>query len=97
MPTGSCKGRWVEELSSVLWAFRTTLRRSTGETAFSLAYGTEAVIPLEVNFPTLRTTQIDAGGNDDALESSLDFAYERRETTLIRLADYQNTLSRDRF
>jgi hypothetical protein len=93
----AAKGRWVEELPSVLWAFRTTLRRSTGETPFSLAYGTEAVIPLEVNFPTMRTTQVVAGGNDAALENSLDFTDERRETALIRLGDYQNTLSRDRF
>uniref|UniRef100_A0A2N9FJP4 RNase H type-1 domain-containing protein n=1 Tax=Fagus sylvatica TaxID=28930 RepID=A0A2N9FJP4_FAGSY len=42
------KGRWVEELPNVLWTFRTTPRRSTGETPFSLAYGSEAVIPLEI-------------------------------------------------
>ena len=43
------KGRWVEELPYVLWAYRTTLRRSTGETPFSLTYGTEVVISAEVN------------------------------------------------
>uniref|UniRef100_A0A2N9FR62 Uncharacterized protein n=1 Tax=Fagus sylvatica TaxID=28930 RepID=A0A2N9FR62_FAGSY len=42
------KGKWVEELPSVLWTHRTTHRRSTGETPFALAYGVEAVIPLEV-------------------------------------------------
>uniref|UniRef100_A0A2N9E8Q0 Uncharacterized protein n=1 Tax=Fagus sylvatica TaxID=28930 RepID=A0A2N9E8Q0_FAGSY len=46
------KGRWVEELPNVLWTFRTTPRRSTGETPFSLAYGSEAVIPLEIGLPT---------------------------------------------
>ena len=45
------KGRWVKELPFVLWAFRTTPRRSTGETTFSLAYGTKVVILLEVAFP----------------------------------------------
>nr|XP_023875558.1 uncharacterized protein LOC111988035 [Quercus suber] len=43
------KGRWAEELPSVLWAYRTTSRRSTGETPFSLTYGAEAMIPVEVN------------------------------------------------
>jgi len=43
------KGGWVNELPSVLWAYRTTPRRSTGETPFSLTYGAEAVIPTEVN------------------------------------------------
>jgi hypothetical protein len=54
------------------------------------------VIPLEVNFPTLRSTQVDAGGNDSALEAELDFADERREVAAIHLAQYQNTLSRHR-
>ena len=43
------KGNWVEELPNVLWAYRTTPHRSTGETPFSLTYGTKAVIPVEVN------------------------------------------------
>ncbi|XP_071728782.1 uncharacterized protein [Rutidosis leptorrhynchoides] len=36
---------WVDELPSVLWVHRTTHKNSTGETSFSLVYGTEAVIP----------------------------------------------------
>ena len=48
------KGRWVKELPYVLWAYRTTLRRSTGETPFSLKYGVEAVIPTEVNLCSAR-------------------------------------------
>ena len=43
------KGKWAKELPNVLWAYRTTPRRSTGETSFSLTYGAEAVIPVEVN------------------------------------------------
>lgn len=50
------KPKWVNELHSVPWAFRITPRISTGETPFSLTYGIEAVIPLEVGLPTLRTT-----------------------------------------
>ena len=49
------KGRWVEELPYILWAYRTTPRRSTGETPFSMSYGVEAIIPIETGFPTLRT------------------------------------------
>ena len=39
------KGKWVEELPHILWTYRTTHRRSTGETLFSMTYGAEAVIP----------------------------------------------------
>ena len=42
------KGAWPEELSNVLWAYRTTTRTPTRETPFRLTYGTEAVIPVEV-------------------------------------------------
>ena len=47
------KGRWPEELPGVLWASQTTPHSSTGETPFSLVYGTKAVIPAEVAVPTL--------------------------------------------
>ncbi|XP_075659122.1 uncharacterized protein LOC142629003 [Castanea sativa] len=48
------KGRWVEELPHVLWTYRTTPRRLTGETPFLMTYGMEAIILLESGFPTLR-------------------------------------------
>ena len=48
------KGKWMEELSHVLWIYRTMPRRSIGETSFSMTYGTEAVIPLETGFLTLK-------------------------------------------
>ncbi|KAL5569844.1 hypothetical protein UlMin_026419 [Ulmus minor] len=47
------KGLWADELPGVLWAYRTTAKTSTGETPFSLAYGTEAVI--HVDSPPHRT------------------------------------------
>ena len=50
------KGRWVvEELPHVLCTYRTTPRRSTGETPFSMSYGAKAVILIETGFLTLRT------------------------------------------
>ena len=33
------KGRWADEFPNVLWAYRATPRRSTGEILFSLTYG----------------------------------------------------------
>ena len=46
------RGRWVEELPHVLWTYRTTPRRSTRETPFSMSYRAETVIPIETGFPT---------------------------------------------
>ena len=48
------KGAWPEELSNVLWAYRTTTRTPTRETPFKLTYGTEAVIPVKVGVASIR-------------------------------------------
>ena len=86
------KGRWVDELSHVFWTYRTTPHRSTGETPFSMSYGTEAVIPIETYFPTLRTQLFNSNDNDKLLERSLDLIEERRESAMVQLAYYQNKL-----
>jgi hypothetical protein len=88
------KGRWVEELPSILWTYRTTPRRSTRETPFSLTYGVEAVIPLEIGLPTIRTEYYDPITNERSLATDLDLAEERRDSALIHLAAYQNGLRR---
>nr|XP_016499424.1 PREDICTED: uncharacterized protein LOC107818028 [Nicotiana tabacum] len=48
------KGKWREVLPEVLWAYRTTSKISTGATPFSLVYGSEALIPVEVGKPSIR-------------------------------------------
>ncbi|RVW29552.1 Gag-Pol polyprotein [Vitis vinifera] len=83
------KGKWVEELPGVLWAYRTTPGRPTGNTPFALTYGMDAVIPTEIGLPTIRT---DAAKQKDAnteLGRNLDWADEVRESASIRMADYQ--------
>ncbi|XP_075658912.1 uncharacterized protein LOC142628756 [Castanea sativa] len=86
------KGRWVEELPHVLWTYRTTPRRSIGETLFSMAYGAKAVIPLETSFPTLRTNSFSPSNNTGLLEKSLDLVEARRENAMVQLAYYQHKL-----
>ena len=86
------KGKWVKELPYVLWTYRTTPRRSTGETPFSMTYGAETVIPLETGFPTLRTSSFTPNNNDGLLENSLDLIEERRENAIVQLVYYQHKL-----
>jgi len=50
------KWDWNEKLSECLWTYRTTVRTPTGNTPFSLVYGCEAVIPLEIQIPSLHVT-----------------------------------------
>ncbi|GKD86356.1 reverse transcriptase domain-containing protein, partial [Tanacetum coccineum] len=56
---------WMEELPHVLWAHRTMIKSSNGDTPFSLTYGTKAVIPAEIGMPTLRTTEVDLVQKDE--------------------------------
>ena len=86
------KGRWVEELPHILWTYRTTPRKSTGETPFSMTYGAEAVIPLESGFPTMRSSAFTSNGNDELLKRNLDLIEERRENARVQLAYYQHKL-----
>jgi transposase InsO family protein len=81
-PLDKHKGRWVDELSHVLWAHRTTIKNSTGDTPFSLVYGTEAVIPAEIGMPTIRTAEVNITTNDER-RVDLDLLEERRERAAI--------------
>nr|GEZ14810.1 reverse transcriptase domain-containing protein [Tanacetum cinerariifolium] len=83
---GEGNKNWVEELSHVLWAHRTMIKSSHGDTPFSLTYGTEAVIPAEIGMPTYRTATVDVIHNDEELRLNLDLLEERRERATIREA-----------
>ena len=48
-----------------------------------MAYGTEAVIPLEVGIPGIRTQGVENGTNDVLLARDLDLLEERREKAAI--------------
>ena len=57
-----------------------------------MSYKAEAVIPLEANFPTLRTYSFTPSDNDELLGESLDLIEERRERAMIHLAYYHQKL-----
>ncbi|GKB43014.1 reverse transcriptase domain-containing protein [Tanacetum coccineum] len=80
---GTKNKNWLEELSHVLWAYRTMIKSSNGETPFSLTYGTKAVIPAELGMLTLRITELDLVQNNEALEINLDLLEEKREQAAI--------------
>lgn len=81
-------------MPNVLWAYKTTLKRSIGESPFSMFCGTETVIPLEVDLPTMRINSFSPGSNDQILAEQLDLIEENRDIALIWLANYQQRLCR---
>nr|GEW73147.1 hypothetical protein [Tanacetum cinerariifolium] len=80
---GEGNKNWVEELPHVLWAHRTMIKSSHGDTPFSLTYETEAVIPAEIGMPTYRTTAVDVVNNDKELRLNLDLLEEHRERAAV--------------
>ncbi|XP_008245026.1 PREDICTED: uncharacterized protein K02A2.6-like [Prunus mume] len=86
------EGKWVDELPGVLWAYRTTKRRSTGETPFSLAYGTEAIIPPHVIVPSIGIEVGSIEKNSEQMRLNLDLLEGEREKAIIRVASYQQQL-----
>ena len=79
------KGIWPEELPSVLWAYKTTVKTPTGETPFSLAYESEAVISAEVGLTSYRVENYDESRNNKAMRLQLDLVDEVRAIAEQRL------------
>ncbi|KAI9185257.1 hypothetical protein LWI28_005685 [Acer negundo] len=71
------KSEWAEKLPEILWSYRTTPRRSTGETPFSLVYGSEAIIPIETRLSTARSENPDNEQNNLELSFELDHLDEK--------------------
>nr|GEU64335.1 reverse transcriptase domain-containing protein [Tanacetum cinerariifolium] len=80
---GEGNKNWVEELPHVLWAHRTMIKSSYGDTPFSLTYETEAAISTEIGMPMYRTATVDVVSNDEELRLNLDLLEERRERAAI--------------
>ena len=81
------KGKWVEYLPEVLWAYRTTRKSATQETPFALAFGTEAVDPVEVLLKSPRI-ELNIEHNEEVLHLNLDLLEEKREQVLKCMEDY---------
>nr|XP_009616293.1 uncharacterized protein LOC104108861 [Nicotiana tomentosiformis]XP_016513227.1 PREDICTED: uncharacterized protein LOC107830239 [Nicotiana tabacum] len=88
------KGRWPEELPGVLWAYRTTVKSSTGETLFSLVYGAEYLIPVEVGEPTLRYSHTNEESNSEAMLINLELLEGRRDLAHVRMTAQKQRMER---
>ena len=88
------KGKWVEYLPEVLWAYRTTRKSGTQETPFALAFGIEAVDQVEVGLKSPRIELANIKHNEEALCLNLDLIEEKREQALKRVEDYHKKTTR---
>jgi transposase InsO family protein len=51
---GVKKTNWNLQIFSALWAYRTSIKTTTGFTPFQLVYGLEVVLPIECEIPSLK-------------------------------------------
>jgi hypothetical protein len=47
-------GKWIHELSSVVWKLRTQLSKATSQSPFFLVYGLEAILPADIMWQSPR-------------------------------------------
>ena len=88
------KGVWPDELPRVLWAYRTTMRTPIGESPFKLAYGSEAVILVEVHMANQMVMKYQDKDNEKQLRLNLDLIDEVRMDAKQRTTRYKNLMAR---
>src|SRR5438105_402050 len=87
-------GKWARELPSVLWALRTSPSQATGESPFFLTYGSEAVLPTELEVGSPRVRNFNEKQSEDSRLVNLDQLEEARDITAIQSAIYLQGLRR---
>ena len=78
------KGAWAEEVPRIVWAYHTTPQSSTMETPFSLVYGSDAMIPVEIHESSPRFQSFVAEESNEERRVNLDLLDEAREEARIK-------------
>lgn len=73
----------------MLWAYRTSSRVSTRETHFKLAYGTEAMLPVEFGSPSYRIIKFEELTNEEGIQTNLDLVDEVRDQAVQKMEKYK--------
>ena len=86
---------WHGMLPLALHGYRTTARTSTGATPYSVVYGMEVVLPIEVQIPSLRIMKDTGLSEDDWIQTRLDqlnLIDEKRLTAVCHCQTYQKRM-----
>ncbi|XP_074354321.1 uncharacterized protein LOC141693198 [Apium graveolens] len=65
---------------------------STCETSFKLAYGTEAMLPIEVGSPSHRAINFDKIANEEGLRTNIELIDEVRDQAISRMKKYKEKI-----
>ena len=89
-----CGRRWIDEFPTVLWSIRTTPNRATGQTPFSLVYGAEAVLPIELIYGPPRVLAYDELEQEQLHQDDAMLLEEDHLGAVVPAARYQQALHR---
>jgi len=78
------KGTWAEEVPRIMWAYHITPQSTTKETPFNLVYGSDAMIPVEIqeNSPHFQNFVVEESNEERKV--NLDLLVEVREEARIK-------------
>ena len=88
---------WHEQLPNALWGYRTSIRTPTGATPYSLVYGMEAVLPVELEVRSariIRESQISEADWVQNYHLQLLGIDEKRLQAIHRTQVYQRRMAR---
>ncbi|RVW20536.1 Transposon Tf2-8 polyprotein [Vitis vinifera] len=88
---------WSEKLPFALWAYRTSFHTSIGATPYSLVYGMEAMLPVEIEMGSLRITleqQIFEAEWAQSHYDQLSLLDEKRLRAIDHVEAYQRKITR---
>ena len=88
------KGVWLDKLPGFLWTYKMTVRTIIRETPFKLAYGSKAVILVEVHMANHRVMKYQDEENKEQLRFNLDLIDKVRMDAEHRTVRYKNLMAR---
>ncbi|GMP82090.1 hypothetical protein CsSME_00036554 [Camellia sinensis var. sinensis] len=86
-------GTWFERLLVALWAYRTSKRKPTHATPFSLVYVSEAVLLVELAVPSARMA-MSAHLVPDSRKNDIEAAEGRRDRASRAMEKYHQSIAR---
>jgi len=84
--------RWLKELPAVVWSLTTSRSQATGFTPFFMVYGSEAVLPTDLEYESPRVQAYDENSGKTFQEDTLDQLDEARDVALLHSTKYQQAL-----
>ena len=78
----------------MLLSFQPSPSRATGFTPFFMVYGSEAILPTDLDYGSPRVRGYDEQDNQASLEDAMDQIDEARDVALLWSEKYQQALHR---